>query len=292
MADHFVFIASGGRTGTNYFGEQLQHCIEDCWSEHEPDMFAGFNSLTAERIRRFGFAHVIGRRVLGRAGLRVIGTRYLKGDIPFEEVAVQLRRERRKYHEMTTQSLLVESYSRWWIFADRLDEVFPDCKVLGIVRDPRHWIASWMQRNPGKGPEYLSHMLPPGPIVPAAVGDAKYADRWRDLSVVGKLAWHWNLTNSTLQAASEKTANVRIFRFEDLFSGETPHLQEMAEFASSFPDRQFRVRTIEPLMVPKKNASSAKPDDWTFWSAEDTAIVDEIAGETMSKFGYAPLTAG
>ncbi len=289
MADHFVFIASGGRTGTNFLGEQLKHCIQDCWSEHEPDMFAGFNSLSAERMRRFGFNHVIGRRIVGRAGLRVLGTRYLKGDISFDETARRLRAERATYHRMVRQSLLVESYGRWWMFADRIDEVFPGCKMLAIVRDPRSWIASWLKKNPGLGPHYRSHLLPPGPVTPEALGDERYAARWNGMNALEKIAWHWNLTNTTICNAARNSDNIRVLRFEDLFSGDKEVLEDLAEFLADFPQRRFKVRTIEPLLAGKINASSAAPDDWTHWSDSEKALVNEICGETMEYLGYEPI---
>ena len=50
MKKDLVFIASGGRTGTNFFGETLQSIIDNCWSEHEPDVLA--DTLVNGVVRR------------------------------------------------------------------------------------------------------------------------------------------------------------------------------------------------------------------------------------------------
>ncbi len=291
MPKHLTFIASGGRTGTNFFGDQLRLCLEDCWSEHEPDMFAGFSHLTAERIKRFGFRHVIANRALGRAGLRIHGTKFLTGEMSLDEAATALRGERARYHQQVEAGLIVESYCRWWMFAGHIDTIFPGAKVVGVVRDPRSWIASWMSHNPRHGYVPWTHYFPPGPVTPERVGDEVNAPRWDKIGPVGRLAWHWNCINSRLLDATETGDTMRIFKFEELFSGEDKPLQELAEFAGTFPDRTYEVQTIEPLRRPKKNSSSAEPDDWTRWTDTERALVDEIAGETMARCGYAPLSA-
>ena len=117
MSRHLVFIASGGRTGTKFLGDLLSDVIEDCWSEHEADMFDGFNALTMQRIRTFGLWHMVVGRGLGQTGLRGIGTRYLSGEQSLASCAEQIRNERKAYHRGLTQGLIVESYWRWWMFA-------------------------------------------------------------------------------------------------------------------------------------------------------------------------------
>ena len=79
MADHFAFIVSGGRTGTQFLGDLLSEAIEDSYSEHEPDIIHGFDEGSLERLRRFGLWHMVVGRALGQSGVRVLGTRYLVG---------------------------------------------------------------------------------------------------------------------------------------------------------------------------------------------------------------------
>ncbi|MEM9501347.1 MAG: hypothetical protein AAF941_05820 [Pseudomonadota bacterium] len=289
MDKHLVFIASGGRTGTNFFGDQLRECIKDCWSEHEPDMFAGVSELTADRIRRFGLKHMIIDRAIGKTGLRILGTRVMLGQMSFEAAAKQLQDERVRYHADLQQSLIVESYCRWWMFAGDIKGIFPGSKTVAVVRDPRTWIASWQSHHPRMGYVPWSHHFPPGPLTPAKMGDAKNIARWEQMGPVGRLAWHWNVINTKLVDASETDDSTRLYRFEDLFAGNNAVLADLADYCSTFPDRTYAVRSLDPLHHPAKNSSKAVSDDWTRWSDQEKAWVNEICGATMKKCGYEPL---
>ncbi|MEM6475790.1 MAG: hypothetical protein AAF687_06455 [Pseudomonadota bacterium] len=289
MTKNLVFIASGGRTGTNFFGDQLRECIADCWSEHEPDMFAGISELTAERIRRFGLKHMILDRVVGKTGLRILGTKYMLGQMSFDDAAAQLRKERASYHADIEQSLVIESYCRWWMFAGDVQRIFPGSKTVAVVRDPRTWIASWQSHHPRMGYVPWSHHFPPGPLTPAKMGDKKNATRWEAMGPVGRLAWHWNVINTTLADAAERDDSTRLFKFEDLFGGNETVLRELADYCSTFEDRSYDVTSTAALHQPKKNASKAGCDDWTRWSEGEKALVNEICGATMKRCGYEPL---
>lgn len=81
MTKDLVFIASGGRTGTQFFGDMLKTVIDDCWSEHEPDMLLGLNWRTYDQIRRFGFWHMVPGRLLGMTGVRSLGHKLLTGEL-------------------------------------------------------------------------------------------------------------------------------------------------------------------------------------------------------------------
>ena len=289
MAKHLVFIASGGRTGTNFFGDQLGECLDNCWSEHEPDMFAGISELTATRIRRFGLKHMVVDRVMGTTGLRILGTKYILGMMSLEDAAKQLSEERARYHAMLDKDLVIESYCRWWMFADRINDIFPTAKTVGVLRDPRSWIASWQSHHPRMGYVPFSHHVPPGPLTPAKMGDERNAARWEAMGPVGRLAWHWNVINTRLADAARSNPMIRLFRFEDLFGGDESVLRDLLDFVSTFPDHSYNAHSVQPLHTPKKNASRAGGDDWTRWSDQEKALVNEICGATMERCGYEPL---
>ncbi len=98
MDRRLVFVASGGRTGTTFFGERLDEVIADCHSEHEPDVLALNRGRSLLRIRQFGLWHMLFGRMLGTSGLRVLGHRYMTGEMPPATVIRRLREQRAGYH--------------------------------------------------------------------------------------------------------------------------------------------------------------------------------------------------
>lgn len=285
MAEHFVFVVSGGRTGTQFLGDLMSSVIENCYSEHEPDIFRGFERNSFAHLRRFGIWNVIIGRALGLTGIRVLGTRYLTGKSDFAETAHKMRTHRCNYHTTIGQGLLIESYYAWWTVAPRLGEIFPGSKVVGVVRDPKQWIESWRKKAERRAEGHWTHKLPPGPINAQSVGDQQWAGSWERLSEIGKLAWQWSYINQQIIQNADSGSSA-IYKFEEIFDPTSGKLKELCEFAAHFPDRTYAVSDPTHLISDKRNASSARSNGWRDWSEQDRQLVNEICGPLMERFGY------
>jgi len=285
-----VFIASGGRTGTQFLGELLATVIDDAWSEHEADMFAGFSRKSLQRIQHFGLWHMVFGRALGQTGLRAAGTRYLTGKRSLAESVQELRDQRQKYHTNIDQSLIIESYWRWWMFAGQIGQIWSGAKTVGIVRDPRSWINSWLSRDSSHAGDPWAYRFPPGPITPRTMDDETWALRWQELSPVGRLAWEWQEIYSRIEKGCAEDPNARLFRFEDLFSGEDSAMQSLIEFVCDHGDVQFHSRSLDGFRDSRRNTSGAMVDDWLKWTPEEQELVEELCGPLMRKFGYEPMS--
>ncbi|WP_321323141.1 sulfotransferase domain-containing protein [uncultured Parasphingorhabdus sp.] len=289
MSKDLVFIASGGRTGTQFLGDLLATIIEDCWSEHEADMFAGFNAKSWQRIQDFGLWHMVIGRALGQTGLRAAGTKFLTGEADISKLAEKLRRQRSSYHARIDENLVIESYWRWWMFSGEMAQIWPGAKTIGIIRDPKSWISSWLAHDKSHSGTPWTYYFPPGPITPARIGDAEWTKRWNRLSPVGRLAWEWREIYRRIDAAAQSADNTMIFRFEDLFDRETGAMERLVTFASSHGGRQYHTGNVDDIMPSVRNASGNRKDAWKSWSSQDKAIVDELCGPWMDKYGYARM---
>lgn len=282
-----VFIASGGRTGTQFFGELLGTVISDCHSEHEPDLFAGWSRLTLQRMRRFGAGDMLFRRLRGRSGVRVLGQLWLEGRIDRDTLAQRLRNTRRAYHLGLAETLVVESYSAWWMVADRIGEIFPGAKLAGIIRDPREWIVSWQRHQPDRRMGTLTERLPPGPLTPEKLGDPAAAALWSELDQVGRLAWEWSLICRTLDAAAARSRLVEVFRFEDVFGPDRSHLKRFVRFVSEHETGpRHDIGDVGAITGTVKNASSREGRGWHGWTDAQLAAVEHFCGLTMRAHGY------
>lgn len=286
MSKDLVFIASGGRTGTMFFGERLRTVVEGCWSEHEPDVLSANWRKSLARIHRFGLWHMVVGRLAGVAGLRPLGHRLLTGGISEDECLRRLREQRAQYHASIDEGLIVESSGRWWMFADRLHKIWPEAKLVGIVRDPRDWIGSWRRHQPNRQTPGWSNWFPLGPLTPRAVGDLDWADRWDELDQFGRLAWDWRMIYGKLDLASSVSRNVRMFRFEDLFGPDDDAIRQLVEFVSEHEGRHYRVHDLEGFTAKVHNASSGSRQHWRDWSADNARLVEELCGPLMRKYGY------
>ena len=286
-AKQLTFIASGGRTGTQYFGDLLSETVSDAYSEHEPDMVAGVSMLTVSRVVEFGLWNMIVGRLLGQTGVRIIGQRYLEGKIPKDVMHRKLRSLRNGYHKRIPQSLVIESYYAWWMVADQIGEIWPGAKVAGILRDPRDWMASWLRHESRRRNGALTERLPPGPLTPTGLGDTDAELQWASLDQVGRLAWEWGRIADTLDRAAEHSGNVAVFRFEDLFYGERTALADFVEFVSTHDHGpSHSIVDIDAMSRDVRNSSPGPRTSWQDWSDRQIAAVAHFCGNGMDRHGY------
>lgn len=281
-----VFIASGGRTGTTFFGENLKSVIEDCWSEHEPDILYGAKLITREQLDNFGLWHMVLGRLTGQAGLRVLGHRRLIGQVDTDTFRSRILRSRRQYHENRKEPMIVESHAQWWYLAGDLPHIWPDSKLIGVIRDPRTWVRSWLNHGRRYAENDRVKLIPPGRLTPEQLGQDDYASRWSDWGAFEKLAWEWTIIYGNLQRGIFENPNGRMWRFEDLFGGDTRHVTELVEFAATHGDKTYKIGDLSSFTDHVANASKGAARDWQSWTPEQAAHVDELCGPLMAQFGY------
>lgn len=197
MAKDLTFIVSGGRTGTQFLGDRLGMVIEDCYSEHEPDIITGSDlRRDLAHIRRFGLWQTVIGKSLGLTGVRVIGERVMKGTMSEAEAIQRLRAARARYHARIPQSLVIESYYAWWRLVDLIPRIWPDARIIGIIRNKDDWVASCQRHQPRRGS----------------------ADQ---------LAREWDKIAEMIQRP-----DVRLFRFEEIFGPDASHMRALVEYAA------------------------------------------------------------
>ncbi len=286
MKKDLVFIASGGRTGSMFLGKYLSRAIEDCYSEHEPDLFAGLSRLTLRRIRHFGFRHMVIDRCLGRSGIRVLGQKLMLGKMTDQECFARIRKARNRYYNQISEGLIVESYYAWWLFARHINRIWPEAKMAGIIRDPRTWIDSWKRHSPKRRKGASGDGILQPLLEPDSLNDRQWSPLWSDIGQTGRLAWDWSMVYRELQEAQNDSSQVRIFRFEDVFDAESGNRESLIRFISSHAERHYRILDLEIMGSPPVNESANTEYSWRAWPAAEARIVDRICGPLMRLYGY------
>jgi len=281
-----VFIASGGRTGTSFLGHELCRVIDDCWSEHEPDILHATCNLTRKQVADFGLWHMVVGRLLGRTGVRVLGQRLLTGQIDPATVRRRIRQSRRRYHERISETLVIESHAQWWYLAAELQSIFPGAKLIGVVRDPRSWVRSWLNHGGRYDRSDRVRWLPPGRLTPARLGQTELARLWKDWGAFERLAWEWRVIYGHLARATEGAKNARMFRFEDLFAGDGAAMADLVLFAASHGQRRYSVRSLEGFTARVHNSSHGSAVQWEAWTPEQARFVQHLCGPLMERWGY------
>lgn len=282
-------IVSAGRTGTRFFGESLESVIRDCASYHEPDVLVWSRGGKLEVIRRFGPYQTILGKLLNRTGLRATGLKYLSGRVGHLQTARALLRQRRRFYERQDAGLVVEAHYQWFPLLPVLPDVFAHYKAAVVVRDPRAWVASAHSWGLWWSSADLVRRLRLLRLTPDLVGDKEIAAEWPDMDGFDRLAWSWATINRELVERARDDANIRVFRFEDLFLGarREDHLADFLAFVSRFDDRRFEYSLERLLAYPQLHASGGDSRNaWHDWARDRCRRLDRFCGPLMRELGY------
>ena len=290
---HVVIIASAGRTGTRFFGDLLSSMVPGSHSVHEPDVFEGFSRRTWERIRTFGFYHMVFGRLIKTTGLRNLSEAFLAGRMEVDQVIEALRRQRLPYYERLAADPIIESYYQWYGILPALPGLLQRYKVVGVVRDPRAWVASYMRFETHYGKRDRVTRMGFRRLDPAMIGDVERAERWPEMSSFERLCWTWRTVNGLILEFIARDANARLWRYEDLFlsNARERHLEEMLAFLTRFSDRDFGFALNPGLLQQRVHAS--RPEgfpDWPDWSDTQARQLDGLCGSLMRRLGYGEET--
>jgi hypothetical protein len=273
-----------------FFGELLGTMIPDAFSVHEPDVFVGFERRTVDRIREFGFWNMVIGRALGRTGARALSEKMMAQKIDPAAARQWVHRIRDRYYSAIDALLVIESNSQWYGALPALRAAYLDCKIIGVVRDPRSWVRSWI--NEGGRHDQRDRVLGYGceRLCPAMVGDEAYAARWKSMDTFAKLCWEWKTLYREIDRFVAGAQNAMMFRFEDLFLSATSrsHATELLNFICTWPERTYHFELNESSWAKPVNESvPSRLDEWRSWSPNRARCLQEICrGRLLKSYGY------
>lgn len=193
-----VFILSTGRTGTQFFEEYVNGTSSTTFCKHEP-----------KPSRRFKFLSNL--YLNGKAGTRFIKQTYL--------------RSRKGLFRKHQGKAYIESSNFLFGCIPALNELYPEIKIIHIVRHPVEYVKSHLNHGFWRGHKKLF---------------AKHVPYWIEKLELSNpsdpielLTARWNYVNRQIQSYADSNAYLLV-RFEDLFSGDlhqsSSELNKIREF--------------------------------------------------------------
>ncbi len=289
---HCIFLSSTGRTGTKFFGETMSTMIRDCVSVHEPDTTRVTKPRDwIKKMARFGAPKMLWGQYRECYSFGKLSTTRHRGITKDKKAGQFIIDNRLEYIEHFRKNLYIESNHIVYGVLDLITELFPNSKVIWIMRDPRTWIRSAI--NSYAYPLYgiwdwnalnLSVRAYNFPEDPSAV-------KWKNMSKFEKYCWYYSNINNRAFELMQKVPDCRIFRYEDLFNKkERDHyFNEMLEYATVFNDG-FRAdyNYMPELLSVKIHAAASKRrlSKWENWNDTLVKIMDYHCGDLMQRFNY------
>ena len=289
---HCIFLSSTGRTGTKFFGEMMSRMIDDCVSVHEPDTTRVSDWPDwIRKMAKFGAPKMLWGQYRQRYSLGKLSTTRHRGLCGDGKAAGYVRDNRCGYIEGQRKSLYIESNHIIYGVLDLLTEVFPQSKIIWIMRDPRSWVRSAINST-------AYHLYGPfdWDCLNLSVraynfrGDPAGPD-WHGLSKFEKYCWYYDNVNARAFELMKKVPDFRVYRYEDLFNKELrdEYFIDMLDYASAFGDGFSRGYRYRPeLLDIRVHAAASKRlvPRWEDWSPKTAEIMNRYCGKWMAEYGY------
>jgi hypothetical protein len=288
-----LFIASTGRTGTQFFGQMGQKIIPDCNAYHEPDvLWIDRPREWIPKIRQFGWFRMTWGRYLPRYSLRMLSIARQSGRIDDARAIDSIRAMRRDLLRNLRAAIFLEANGQYSGLLDLLPQAFPNSKAAYIIRDPRDWVRSFMNmRVPFYSWRDIKSWFGIGRLTPAHIAHDPNRERWPMMSLFEKLCWAWNRENRYALECAKLSANIQVFRFEDLFDGQNywQAMRAMLEFLTRFDNGYTVSFQLDPdllaVRVHSRREAGSFPA-WSEWTPEQAKILTSHCGDLMTRFRY------
>jgi hypothetical protein len=199
---------------------------------------------------------------------------YLEGDVDLAMMTRTLRRYRTGFFAELTESVYVESNNFLAGFAESLIEEFDEPTLIHVVRDPRSYVRSAINKGAASGLKGFANRF-----VPFAHLDL---ERDSDAPIIQRSARYWTLVNEHLRSVGEGYSSYHLFKYEDLFDGRSGEFQRLVGVVGAGegvldPRRDVEKVNQSPLdLIPP----------WDEWSTTQQRVLADECGEVMTRFGY------
>lgn len=251
-----ILILSTGRTGTIFLARLFADMYPNVAAYHERG-----NSRPIQIAANLHFSHL-----LPKSGIKAVWA-FLKG----KEIATC----EKQFH--------LDANNFLYGLAALYPELYPNLKVLHIVRDPRDYVTSQLNFSRQKRTSFIGNYLVPfWQPNPFLVGELPLS-RAIGFSRLEKYCWVWDFKNRIMSTLEDSPTLYLRIRFEDLFSANpAPAFHSITDFFGLPPVENIHEKFREP-------ANTSKPiffPEWREWTEKQAAQLQSLCGARMSQFGY------
>lgn len=263
------FIISTGRTATKFLAKLLSTAFERMDARHEPspDLFD-------------------------------IGTRFARSEATLEAACAELRDARLHICGQVRRSgcdHYIEANNNLAYLITPLRRLFPDARIIHLVRDGRDFVRSAYSKTarPGAGRGRPALVMSEEDhrrrLQASDLPDDPYRSRWPQMSRFERICWYWQRKDGIICEALRSDELALTVKFEDVFNQSSAYqgFWDMVNFLGLRTRLSVTVDRVHEVMGRKENATEEYLlPSWTDWSPEQARQFREIAGDYLESCGY------
>jgi hypothetical protein len=253
-----VLLLSTGRTGTMFFANLFRELIPQADVYHE----AGERSRL---IQIFTHAH-------------------MSGLLPKNAPLWAWRRAISHNLNACTKDYYIDSNNQLYGLAALMPTLYPNLKVIHIVRDPRDYVRSHLNWSKHRLKSFIANYLTPFWQPNAFLLGKMGFGTWQKASQFERFAWIWDFKNRFIEKLEGQQIPYLRVRFEDFFGAPTPetHFNNILAFIGHSEVNGLSKRFQRPV---NPNRGQSFPS-WPEWNTQQCQKLQQHCGDTMQRYGY------
>jgi len=257
------FIVSTGRTATQFLAKYLQaNYSEEVIALHEPV-----------------------------PDLLNTGIDKLRGTLSTLQLVNHIKLNRslqcRAIEKSTPAKIYIESNNNVTVSMYELKKVFPKIKFIHVIRDPRTYIGSSINKiNKSNSLDYTMYSPTDNRprITPMDYNENITQKDWIGFSQFKKVAWYWAKMNNLILDYSSNNNNIITVKYEDIFLSDDHkglnHILDFIGLSKDTSNHKF------PLTKKMNEASGTKDVGINQWTEEQKEFYRDYLSKTALKFNY------
>ncbi len=256
------FIVSTGRTGTKFLAKFFDSFSSTINARHEPN-----------------------------PDFLKLGINYARGKVSFDKACATIKKSRLwicNEIDKNNVKIYIESNNRYFSLIPVLWKIFPDAKIVHIIRDGRDYVRSVMNRDhyTVKDGIYYKKKLR---LQAIDFPDDFYYDKWNKMSQFEKCCWQWVKRDSFIYKEVKHDGRAITVKFEDIFDKNKDYtgLWKIVNFMQLDISKEKFIEKCNKFMDNKINRNKTYIfPHWKEWSKKQRQQFINIAGKHMELYGW------
>lgn len=283
-----IYISSTGRTATQFFAKYFKEMIECSISLHEPGTpwFSKPKRLL-KQVKNYGIYQLSIGQGKNTHSMYKLSRDVIAGDITHEKACQNIINIDNRIDIPEGTEVMVYSSGHIYGLLGLLDEVYEDSRFIFVIRDPRNWIGSALNKVEyslyGPIEIFFRHIS----LQPSCCQDDPYRDEWKTMTKFEKYCWFYNKLNENAINEMKDKENFKVFRYEDIFLSDhkVENFKDMLSFATDFKSGQVKCNYLEGI-IDRKVDSKQSHSSWEEWTPEQAKLMMKHCGNIMKEYGY------
>lgn len=256
MVDKIVLFASTGRTGTKSLANFFSKYFNNVESHHEP------------RYSRL---------------INIFSNMYLSNIYPHKLLQMFVYNYKLPDVLSCEKEYYIESNPMNYAIMDILREIDKEVYIIHLIRDPRSYVTSCMNRIHGRAfTKIANRAIPFWSLNGLLTGQFKLSE-WIGMSDFERICWAWKYKNELILKMNKDYHNFISVRFEDLFITNT--LNQLQDILS-FVNLEFENKMVKYFDIKQNVSRKDYFSKWDEWDLNKIRRLDNICANLMKKYGY------